>query len=347
MNQFKKMLSAYMVAHFAVDFACAFLFFRFFHTSDNLLFYLLLYNFCAFALQMPIGLLADKWNKNAICAMVGGLLIIFSYIIKPYEILAVIIAGVGNAMFHIGGGIDVLNESTDKPTLLGLFVSPGAIGIYLGTLLGGGNKVQEWLPIILLILIILAIGVATYADRHSFHSNNSPVFFPDTVTANLLLAMGCFFIVVCFRSYIGMVVQFPWKSIKILGILSVICVVFGKAAGGYIADKIGITKASYLSLGVGAICFLLFDIPFLGLLGLLLFNMTMPITLWSLAKLLPGCKGFSFGILTFGLFIGFIPVYLDMPFIISNRFGYGLATLASLFLLIVGLKKGRIGIENG
>ena len=35
----------------------------------------------------------------------------------------------------------------------------------------------------------------------------------------------------------------------------------------------------------------------------------MPLTLYGAARLLPGAKGFAFGLLTFALFLGFLPVY--------------------------------------
>jgi len=36
----------------------------------------------------------------------------------------------------------------------------------------------------------------------------------------------------------------------------------------------------------------------------------MPVTLWFITKCIPDAKGFSFGLLTFALFLGFLPVYL-------------------------------------
>ena len=47
--------------------------------------------------------------------------------------IACIIAGIGNALFHVGGGIDVLNISEKKASLSGIFVSTGAMGIFLGS----------------------------------------------------------------------------------------------------------------------------------------------------------------------------------------------------------------------
>lgn len=347
MIRYKKMLAAYIGGHFIVDFACAFLFFRVIYSSDNWLMCLLLYNFCAFALQMPIGLLADWWNKNALCAIGGCLFVIVAYMTIPYVTLTAIIAGIGNAMFHIGGGIDVLNVSKDKPTLLGLFISPGALGIYLGTLLGKGEVIHIWVPMLLLLIAAVAIGGAAYKDMGGLRSYNSKVSFPEGDLSGLLIALGCLFGVVLLRSYMGLELHFPWKGIRVWSILLISAVVLGKMSGGFLASLIGSKKTAYLSLGLAALCYLLFDIPAFGIMAVLLFNMTMPITLWAVAKILPGCKGFSFGLLTFALFIGFIPVYLDMPSVITNRFSNALIAIFSLILLIFGLRKAVTSKSNG
>ena len=54
------LLSLYSVSHFWVDLSCALLLFRTLLGSPDLALCLLVYNFCAFALQMPFGLLADR-----------------------------------------------------------------------------------------------------------------------------------------------------------------------------------------------------------------------------------------------------------------------------------------------
>lgn len=116
----------YIIGHFMVDFACAFLLYRMLYGTDLWYPCLLYYNFCAFALQLPIGLLADRWNRNSLCADVGCILIILAIwmgslgsAFKNIEaavilIPAVLIAGIGNGLFHVGAGIDVLNVSRDK-----------------------------------------------------------------------------------------------------------------------------------------------------------------------------------------------------------------------------------------
>ena len=149
------MLLVYSVTHFLVDFSCAFLMFRHVMTAPDWYLCVLIYNFCAFAMQMPLGILADRWNRNAVFAVIGCALIGAAYGFGQAPVAAVILAGIGNGMFHIGGGIDILNISRKRSAALGIFVSPGAFGIYFGTLLGRGTGLS---PVLVVIVLLLAIG---------------------------------------------------------------------------------------------------------------------------------------------------------------------------------------------
>ena len=76
--------------------------------------------------------------------------------------------------------------------------------------------------------------------------------------------------------------------------------------------------------------------------AVLLFNMTMPITLWGAARLMPGGKGFAFGLLTFGLFLGFLPTWLGWPSILTSPWAMALAAVVSAVILLAGLKGERV-----
>ena len=66
-----KKLSVLSLAHFAVDLCCAAQFFgRLGHGADWWL-CMVLYNACAFALQLPLGLLADRSNRDLPFAAAG------------------------------------------------------------------------------------------------------------------------------------------------------------------------------------------------------------------------------------------------------------------------------------
>ena len=80
-------------------------------------------------------------------------------------------------------------------------------------------------------------------------------------------------------------------------------------------------------------------LPLPGILAVFLFNMTMPITLHAAAEKLPGAKGFSFGLLTFALFLGFLPSAMGWPSPFSTSVGCAGAAILSAFLLLWGLGK--------
>lgn len=343
-----RLVFVYSVAHFIVDFACAFLMFRLVYDSEQWKFCFLVYNFCAFALQMPFGLLADQWNQNARCATLGCGLIalsigvaLFGISLKDINviILVTILAGIGNGLFHVGGGIDILNSSKEKPTLLGIFVSPGALGLYLGSIFGKTGGVPELMVFFMLIIIGALIFFLSGAFRKSYDSNNEPISFPRLESSNLVITISALFLVVCLRSYIGLILKFDWKSKEIWNILFISFVVLGKMAGGFVAAKLGLMKASVISLGLATICFIFSTNPMAGIAAIFFFNMTMPITLWAIARIFFYCKGFSFGILTFGLFIGYLPVFLGYDGIFTSSIGYSIAALLSLLLLMRGLRK--------
>ncbi len=335
------MVSVYSVTHFLVDFSCAFLMFRsVIGTADGYL-CVLFYNFCAFAMQMPLGILADKWNRNYLFAAIGCVLVGTAYGLWQFPVAVAFIAGIGNGMFHVGGGIDVLNISEKKSGALGIFVSPGAFGIYFGTMLGKGNELTGF-PILLSLLVAASLIIFVRCTQGGEYVNNVSFSLSGGTSSRMLTAAVFLFLVVCLRSYVSLTLSFPWKGAGYWAVALVCAVVFGKTAGGLAADRFGTIRIACVSLGVAMLLFLIPQIPAAGILSMLLFNMTMPITLWAMARIFPGAKGFSFGLLTFGLFLGFLPVHLDANTLFSTPWLFALAAAASLVLLCVSLRKARL-----
>lgn len=67
--------------------------------------------------------------------------------------------------------------------------------------------------------------------------------------------------------------------------------------------------------------------------------MTMPVTLYELYRRLPGNSGAAFGLLTFALYLGFLPVYTGMTEGMRHPLYYSVFALISLFLLAYALRK--------
>lgn len=152
---------------------------------------------------------------------------------------------------------------------------------------------------------------------------------------SLLPWAGLLFLVVVLRSYGGMTGSYDWKTGPWVP-AAVAAVVLGKACGGLLSDRFGPERTSVCSLLLAAGCFLLGDLPVLGLLALFLFNMTMPITLFALAQAMSGCRGFSFGLLTFALFLGFLPSCLGAGSI--GPTAMAAVAVLSLLMLLPGLR---------
>lgn len=329
----KRSLAIYSAAHFWVDLSCAFLLFRTLSGSPQWMLCLLLYNFCAFALQMPLGLLADRWNRNGLTAAAGCVLTALACL-SPAPLLTAVTAGVGNALFHLGGGIDVLNASRERAAALGVFISPGAVGLYIGTI--WGQSAGPWLglaPLGLLLMAALIFWHCPKTDR-TLRSGNAT---PDLAAPQGYGVLLPLFLVVVLRSYMGMNQSFSWKSQWAL--VLTLALALGKTAGGFLMDSLGPRRASNASLGLAAALYLASALPLPGTLAVFLFNMTMPVTLWAAARALPGAKGFAFGLLTFALFLGYLPAYLGWPSLLTGPAAYACAALLSLVILWFGLGK--------
>lgn len=317
--------AAYAFAHFAVDLGCAFCVFSMGAAPWDFL----LYNLFAFAMQLPLGLLADLLNKNRLLALLGTLLVGICCLFPGQGIVFVCLLGLGNGLFHIGGGLDVMNLHPDHAGPLGAFVSPGALGVYLGTVLGKGGRGS--FPVLAALLLSM---VWMLLCRKSEFIPNEPVTLPKK---SVLLPALLLFLVVVLRS-VGGAVRLPWK-VGALGPAAVCAVVLGKALGGILADRFGVGLAASGSLLLAAIVFLFADHAAAGLIALLLFNMTMPITLFVLSKSMPNTRGFAFGLLTFALFLGFLPSFFGAPPVSTAVMG--LICLASCGLLLPALKAGE------
>lgn len=344
----KRIVLTYSIIHFFIDLSCATLVTSLIsqqlYGTLTLFFAVIIYNFFAFAAQLPIGIIADKLNKNALCSAIGCMLVVLAYLVSKFEIISCIIAGLGNAMFHIGGGIDVLNISNKKATLSGIFVSTGAMGIFLGSKAVTMSFDKYYILIFVLILSTIAL-IKLYRKIQETVINKEMII--PILNIKEKNAVLCFIITVCIRSYVGLILTFEWKSNFVLALLFTCSIILGKMIGGIIGDKVGFTKTSIISLILAAICFTFaFDNSILGIIAVLLFNMTMPITLTSLSNIFENNKGMAFGLLTFALFLGAVPVFFGYSDMIFNPIGLFTITIISAIILYIGLTEYNTIMEK-
>lgn len=339
----------YSIFHFLVDGICALAMFgRFIPREDGYLL-ILIYNFCAFALQMPLGVILDFLSEkdkhgmidfSFLSAMLGIVITLAGSFTHPA------ILGIGNALFHTGGGVGTIREDrreNRQGRKLGIFVAPGALGLYLGTLLAKGGLWKEallWAGILSVLLGILAyrrrrLYLPAYAISKKYNIISDERNRKNAFSLKIMVSIFCCMMVVILRSYLGMAVTFPWKSGVLAGSLAILCIAGGKTAGGFASAHYGFSRTVTISLGLAACCYFFSDRMPAGLAALFLFNMTMPVTLYWMVCCMPKRPGFSFGFLTFALFLGFLPGYFgSLPGTVGNLLG-GIGSVISLLLLMV------------
>lgn len=335
----------YALMHFFVDFICAWAMFGSLRDGGYETF--LVYNFCAFALQPPLGTLLDLLHQGAkdgkkkylplLWAAAGVLLTAVGAVLHPA------VLGLGNALFHVGGGMDVIQEdfaAHRKGRDLGIFVAPGAIGLFLGTQMG-----KSGFGAAALICAAVALSVMTGCLFFFKRGRETGVAVSAVKSGRNVRLLGlCCFAVVILRSWVGLSVSFSWKTGSIYPWLAVIAVALGKVAGGLLSARFGAFRTVTYSLLLSAVCFLLGDAPLFGLAALFLFNISMPVTLYLLAGHLSRLPGFAFGLLTFGLFLGFLPVYAGMELPWSGTVLGAIGSILSALLLTLA---GRaVGYER-
>lgn len=332
-------LTVYALAHALVDtISIGILFSIIRHglvTAGTQLDLTIIYSVVAFGPQLLFGLLIDKIKMPRGAAFTGLLFVAGAAIFySTFPVIALITAALGNAIFHVGGGSISLNLIPRQATIPGIFVAPGAIGVFLGTLLGKNGNFILWpfalAALILLIAIIYIKKPVTYSTEISQSKINNHNFL-GLIIILVLLA-------VAIRSLIGFLVFFPWKTNIYLSIILTLAIVAGKALGGFLGDKFGWTK-----IGVGALILsiplLAFgaNYPLLAIPGMILFNMTMPITLVLVSNVLPGRPAFAFGLTCLALIIGALPIYAGWRTTLQNSSIISLTILVSAIMLFLGL----------
>ncbi|MCR5381858.1 MAG: hypothetical protein K6G44_12815 [Lentisphaeria bacterium] len=300
------MLVFAMIFHFLVDALCGST--MMWHVVKDLpekaFELVMLYNALAFATQILTGWLADKvkhdrwlWIASIGLLMTGA---IEAINLPPW--LATVLLGLGNSLFHVSAGREVIRRYAHKgkgrACELGLFVAPGALGIGLGCMFPTE-------------LYIISLG--------GFWLTLTPFLWiwpketPETEVVEkskqvdiqcLLAALVMTFCVFC-RAASGFCAEAPWKASTALSILCFMLVMGGKMAGGFAGDRCGHWVTGIAALAISWALFAFGDgNVVVGLSAQFIANLIMAITLYILVKLYPSSPGLMFGLAAAVLFPG-------------------------------------------
>lgn len=332
-------LFVYGSAHATVDAICAAVIFsilgaKIFNTTQFLSL-VILYNALAFGLQAILGLAVDRSRSPRTAALLGCLLTGSSAVLfTSFPVLAVAFAGIGNALFHVGGGSISLNLTPKKATAPGIFVAPGALGLFVGTMLGKSGQFAM-LPFLLtlavLCILMFAVKMPEMNYRKRGYAEDKPRYF------ELILLLV--FTSIAIRSVVGFVLVFPWKSHVDLLTILIVAVVLGKGVGGILADRFGWIRVAVGALIVSIPSLVLgANTPLLAICGMFLFNITMPVTLVAISNMLPGRPGFAFGITCLALFLGALPTFFSIKQALATNWFILPVIMISALALYLGLR---------
>ncbi|HEY5958850.1 MAG TPA: hypothetical protein VIV60_19950 [Polyangiaceae bacterium] len=309
------------------------------HLSPYVL--IIVYDAIAFGLQAPLGALLDRRRTYGAPTILGVTMLLGALLgSRLSPVSTAIVAGIGNALFHVGAGAQVLSQSEGRATDAGIFVAPGAVGLAIGMALGKLRN-PPFYPIA--ALLVLALGVLVARARRATSRGFGEVATPVTtnaphvvngVTAMLLLALlGSVFV----RSFVGLGAAYQCPKLTFLIIGAPVAAFLGKCAGGYVADRLG-----WVAVGAGAVAISAPLVAYnhgtisLALLGVMLIQSSMPVSLAAIYRLLPSKPATAFGLPCLALVVGSAPsiVYRGKP-LYSDGLLFGMAAASAMLLWIV------------
>lgn len=327
------MLFVNSLAHLLVDGVCAATIFGLSSALEDLTVAVIVYNTLAFSTQGIVGLFTDRLKIHGYITAAACLIVVVGFFAPLPAIVKTAAVGVGNSLFHVGGGTITLLSSKGKAWKLGIFVAPGSIGLLLGKILPG-------------VGVFFAAALTIFAFLIPFYESREKLGKADDSEEKAKVSIWIpvvLLIAIASRAIGGTSVSFPWKDTVTLTVLMALFVFAGKALGGFLCDAVGAVKAAIISLPIAAVLIAFcynFMIP--SLAGQFLVNLTMPVTLFLIYRALPDSPGFAFGLAASALWPGSIAGHL----IALTGQALGFMILICLFIGLAAVMYASYKLKN-
>jgi MFS transporter, FSR family, fosmidomycin resistance protein len=293
----------------------------------------LLYNALAFGGQPSAGLLIDRIQRPRVAVLAGLLLLLTALTIANRQpLVAVVLAGLGSAFFHSGGGALAVCATKNCATGPGLFAAPGVLGLAVGGALAVTGHTIFWSFLLLMfvgVLAVLPIPVLPYhrqSDERGGDSQNQLIL--------LLLAA------IALRSSIWNVFQFLLQGQLTVLLALAAAAATGKLLGGILADWLGWQRWAVVALLV-ATPLLVLGGQNLGTLlpGVALLQSVTPLALAATGKLLPQQPATAAGLaLGLAIALGGFPFFSGLDLNLGSPAAKALILVAVLLFLWRGLR---------
>ncbi|UKK59327.1 hypothetical protein L6470_13340 [Prevotella communis] len=277
----------------------------------------LTYNILAFLTQPLTGLWADCMKRRHWMLLASVLLltvavlatsIVVSFRLSTVGMMVVpILLGMGNSLFHVWGGKQVVVTTGNDMRALGAFVSTGAFGLALGIVF------FSW-PLLYTVLLTICVLSTAYvhldlkAGISAINSQEAECRFSKLfIWMSLLVLM----LVVMLRSFVGETFSGEMSRTSSMVLLIGLLSMLGKMAGGWLAHHLGIVRMLALVIVLVLVCLVFRSQEMvIALVGLFAVNCTMPVTLYLANVVLPKREGLAFGLLAAALIPGYLLAFI-------------------------------------
>ena len=332
----------YFYVHFITEIACFYFLSKVTNGSRIVWLIPFIYDGLAFVPQSLIGYINDLFPKFK-TGIIGTILLVICYLIYilfNQVLISLIILCLGNAFIHISGAENTLRNSNGKLSHPAIFVGGGSFGVITGKLLF--NIVD---PIIIIFMILTIIPFILLADTYTNYEEKQTNYnyINTKIPLNLIVFLTVFIVIV--RGYMGYGIPTSWNKTTLQTVILFFSMGIGKCLGGILSDAYGIKKISTLSTLI-AIPFLCFgnNVMIVSLIGVMMFSMTMSITLAILTSVYKNRPGLAFGFTTIGLFLGTAPIFFIKISQLANIIFIILLSILCCIILNILLKDGE---KNG
>ena len=212
-------------------------------------------------------------------------------------------------------------------------MAPGAIGLAVGLWYGSSASFG--------IGPLLALRCLSACVTRVVRDAASPASWPVPARARLrgdlpLAAIGALLLSVTIRAAVGTAVGVRYRAEPEVLPWLALAAFLGKAVGGPVADRLGWTRTSIVALVASApLLSVLAHSPPLAVLGMLAFQMTMPVALMAAYHAFPREPGFAFGLPCLALLVGTLPAFFLPSALlagVAQTFGLTILSIAALLL---------------
>ena len=283
-------------------------------TMNGILSVFLLYNILAFMSQPLTGMMADRLTRRhwlllwSLVLLTLGVLMSLSLplwtVSSPVLLAVAVLLGIGNSLFHVWGGKQVVLTTGNDIRALGVFVSTGAMGLAVGIVFFSWTLLSILLmALCLLAAVYLSVEGRVKEDTLHIESSATRHFSQTFALLSVVAIMG----IVGFRSYVGEIFSSPLVRNSAVILLIGFVSMTGKMLGGWLVRWMGMIAAVMVMLLMVACCIVFRHVgSFVLLTGILAVNCTMPVTLYLANVVLKGREGLAFGLLAAALIPGYL-----------------------------------------